>query len=118
MLSKCIIDFLNKYKKYIIIICIVFAVIILWKYNKHQENAEGLTDGTIEGSTDDTKSNDSPKMSMGTSIGASFSYCCGVIICGCLLPFFIMYFITRSSAKSAIQSTPCRSMVMERTSAS
>ncbi len=90
MLSECVIDFLKKYKKYIFVICIVFAIIFLWKLSNKQENMDGG--------------------GAGLTIGAFLSYCCGTLICGCLLPFCIMYFITKSAASAAIESTPCRSI--------
>jgi hypothetical protein len=89
MLTECIVDFVKKYKKYIIVVCIVFAIIFLWKLTNRQENAEGTSSG---------------------SLGGMLLYCCGTIICGCILPFCIMYFITKSAAKAAIESTPCRTI--------
>jgi len=97
MISKCVLDFLKKYKKYIFIICIVFALIFLWKLSNKQESLDGSTGAAGAGLT----------------VGAFFSYCCGVMCCGCLVPFCIMYFITKASASAAIESTPCRSIISQ-----
>lgn len=95
MVSECIIDFVKKYKKYIVVICIVFALIFLWKFTHRQENAEGNNSGNS------------------TSLGGAILYCCGTLLCGCILPLIIMYFITKSAAKAAIESTPCRTITTE-----
>lgn len=98
MLSECIIDFFKKYKKYIFVICIIFAILILWKLSK-QEN--------MDDSNDNTKKDDDKE----TSLGGFILYCCIVLICGCLIPLIIMYYITRASARAAIKTTPCRTLV-------
>jgi len=106
MLSECIKDFFRKYKKYIFVICIIFALLILWKLSNAQEN---ITDSESDTNSDTNKNNKSNDM----SIGIFLLYCCGVLICGCLLPWIIMYYVTRSSAKAAINTTPCRTIVTQ-----
>lgn len=100
MLSECIIDFFKKYKKYIFVICIIFAILILWKLSK-QENMDDSNDTAKK--DDDTNN--------GTTVGGFIVYCCIVLICGCLIPLIIMYYITRASARAAIKTTPCQTLV-------
>jgi hypothetical protein len=97
MLSECINDFFKKYKKYIFIICIIFAILILWKLSNTQENI------------DDTNSNNKNETTLGGFILYSFL----VLVCGCLIPLIIMYYITRASARAAIKTTPCRSIITQ-----
>jgi hypothetical protein len=99
MLSECINDFFKKYKKYIFIICIIFAILILWKLSNAQEN--------INDTTSDTNSDNKKETTLGGFILYSFL----VLVCGCLIPLIIMYYITKASARAAIRTTPCQTLV-------
>ena len=41
------------------------------------------------------------------SMGYKILYACCGLICSCILPFVVLYYITKSSAKAAIKDTVC-----------
>ena len=45
-----------------------------------------------------------------TTVGGLISYFCLVLFCGCLIPWIILYYITRASARAAIKTTSCQSI--------
>jgi hypothetical protein len=102
MLSECINDFFKKYKKYIFIICIIFAILILWKLSNAQENINDTTSDTTSDTNSDNKNE--------TTVGGFILYSCLVLNCVCLIPWIILYYITRASARAAIKTTSCQSI--------
>ena len=104
-------EFINKNKTPIFITLIVLIVLALYYYDNKNENLDSPNTTAVSQPELSQPGLPQPGLPQSTSthIGKSISGICLIILAGCLLPWIIMYYITKKSARAALNKTPCAS---------
>lgn len=89
----------NPATSVVIVIALVAFVYMLYKRKENLVNTMSISGTQVQQSISETQVKHSNASKV---VGAS----CG-LICACIIPLVVLYFITKSSAKAAIKSTVC-----------